>query len=199
MDHTTIVADAKRRHPLTDLASFQPFIVDVVLSLPVELDGTLPGYYVYANQTAGSDLVQEPGGRWVSIKRVAYSDGRLFKILTDAGPFGANGPAFGDDGFDPDRYLARPSDVEPFPHPDTPPDPVPPSQLDARLHNLELQNQGIGGTVNRIEAKLDTLATKQQIIDLEARTNTAVQTALKQILAQLPHGFPFFRGEEPKL
>jgi hypothetical protein len=45
-------------------------------------------------------------GSWFSLSRVCYPDGHIFKILTDAGDGGTNGPGWADDDFvDRSRYV----------------------------------------------------------------------------------------------
>jgi hypothetical protein len=65
-----------------------------------------------------------------------HPDGQLYKILTDAGVGGANGPAWNeDDIIDTDRYVA----VTDSPNPPEPPDP-PQDDLEARMDALEAEN-----------------------------------------------------------
>jgi hypothetical protein len=46
-------------------------------------------------------------GSWFSLSRICYPDGHIFKILTDAGEGGSNGPGWADnDWVDPGRYVA---------------------------------------------------------------------------------------------
>lgn len=53
----------------------------------------------------------------VSISRVCYPDGQIYKVFTDAGPGGTNGPAWNDDGFvEVSRYLEIVS-TQPIPEP----------------------------------------------------------------------------------
>ena len=46
-------------------------------------------------------------GHWFSIGRICYPDGHIYKVLSDVGDGGANGPTWDDNGFvDPSRYVA---------------------------------------------------------------------------------------------
>lgn len=45
-------------------------------------------------------------GYWLSIGRICFPDGHIFKVLSDVGEGGANGPIYDDNGFvDPRRYV----------------------------------------------------------------------------------------------
>jgi hypothetical protein len=45
-------------------------------------------------------------GYWFSLSRICFPDGHIFKVLTDAGEGGTNGPAYNDNGFvDPRLYV----------------------------------------------------------------------------------------------
>jgi hypothetical protein len=54
---------------------------------------------------AGENIVTWRGYTF-SAGRICYPDGQLYKVITDVGPGGANGPGWKDDGFvDRNRYL----------------------------------------------------------------------------------------------
>ena len=45
-------------------------------------------------------------GQWFSISRMCYPDGHIFKVITDAGEGGTNGPGWSDNGFvSPNLYV----------------------------------------------------------------------------------------------
>lgn len=45
-------------------------------------------------------------GYWFSIGRICFPNGQIYKIITDVGDGGANGPGYDDNGFvDPSRYV----------------------------------------------------------------------------------------------
>jgi hypothetical protein len=45
-------------------------------------------------------------GQWFSISRMCYPDGHIFKVISDAGDGGTNGPSWSDNGFvDPSKYV----------------------------------------------------------------------------------------------
>src|SRR5438874_919324 len=83
-------------------AAMLDFVLRVLAALPAnEKAGLL-------RKDGGDNIARyEPAGVNVSVSRVCYPDGTLVKILTDAGPGGANGPAWNDNGtIDPALYIA---------------------------------------------------------------------------------------------
>lgn len=95
----------------------------------------------------------------VSISRVCYPDGKIWKVFTDAGPGGANGAGWGDDGYvEVSRYLEIVS-TQPIPGP-TPPAPTP-IDLTPRVTTLETTLAGlviiVQDAINRFEAGIKEL------------------------------------------
>lgn len=90
----------------------------------------------------------------VSISRVMYPDGQLFKILSDAGPNGNNGPQWAlDDKIDSSRYIPFTNTPNTIP-PDNPP------------------------TNNGLEERLTDLINKR-MADLENKINNLLQTFIR--------------------
>lgn len=57
----------------------------------------------------GGENIAAWQGRLFSASRIVYPDGRLVKVITDAGPGGANGPSWQDNGDYVDRSLYVPA------------------------------------------------------------------------------------------
>lgn len=103
----------------------------------------------------------------VSISRVCYPDGQIYKILTDAGVGGSNGPAWNDDGtVEPARYIAvtaaPPTPVDP-PVPPVPP--APPTDLSEVLNMLRTQAQALDAISGQVAAQHLAQARSFEVMD----------------------------------
>lgn len=127
-DHTDVVRAVK--------AQLEAAGVPVSDGQPEHL-AQLCAHVAWQLRDEGCGLLDKPAGdniapyhgRMISCSRVCYPDGTLRKIVSDAGPGGANGAGWGDDGtVDASRYIAatQPDDlVAPAPTPDPAPAPAP--------------------------------------------------------------------------
>ena len=117
MSHLDIVV---QQHNLTPPDNRSPegvlaFVLRVLAALPAEEGAGL------LRKDGGENIAFYPPAQCnVSISRVCYPDGKIWKILTDAGVGGTNGPAWNDDGFvEPNRYIRiienHPGPTEPKP------------------------------------------------------------------------------------
>lgn len=95
-------------------------------------------------------------GTLVSKSRICYPNGQLYKVLTDAGPGGANGPGWADDGVvDASRYVkVEPQDAQEGGL--QPPGATIPSAVD--LAPLEAEIGALKAANAVLEASLKTLA-----------------------------------------
>lgn len=100
-----IVARVRAKYTFTDPPSFIPFLVELVKELPVDPTSGVPGLL---SKNGGENITfYEPVGVNISISRVCYPNGQIFKVLSDAGPGGVNGPIWHDDGLvNAGRYVA---------------------------------------------------------------------------------------------
>lgn len=94
----------------------------------------------------GGENVVIENGKSYSISRVCYPDGQIYKILSDAGPGGANGPQWSDDGkVEPNRFA------EPIPVGDAPQEPPGPDpSLGARVTKLEGDLLNVFGSLENV-------------------------------------------------
>lgn len=94
------------------------FVLRVVAALPPrELAGLL------RKDPPGENIANyRPGSCWVRVNRVCYPDGTIYKILEDAGPGGANKPAWnGPDTVAAKFYVPVGADVPARPPAEPPP------------------------------------------------------------------------------
>lgn len=119
-DHSDVVRDLAGRFPFNraDIADIFKFTRRVAWALRGESCGLL--------EKPGGENIHSYQGTSYSISRVCYPDGQIYKILSDAGPGGANGPQWVDDGtVEAHRYRAAlPPDPEPAPPVEPPPAPA---------------------------------------------------------------------------
>lgn len=156
INHTDIVQRERASMDPTSAESILACLVRVVKALPPDEKGGL------LRKDAGENILFYPPTNCnVSISRVCYPDGQLYKIFTDAGPNGANGPAWNNDGtVEPSRYLNILGDVPP-------PPPAP------DLSELIKRVQGLESTVDRhatelTNAELANIALAKRVAILEA-------------------------------
>lgn len=150
-----------------------------LLAIPVKVAWALKG--------EGCGLLERPNGgentvafhgKTYSISRVVYQGGQLFKILSDAGPGGSNGPQWADEGplnHPPDRYApaidpallgSGPIDVPP--PVDLPPD----ASVARRLSELERLVAELRGMLNDTARELG-----RAIAALEGPRRMAIRSA----------------------
>jgi len=119
MNHEDIVRRVAEQFPPdnTSTDTLLVFVLRVLAALPAnEKAGLL-------RKDGGENIARyEPAGVNVSISRICYPDGSIYKILSDAGPGGTNGPSWADNGtVDPKLYTpVGKSGTGPAPPPQTP-------------------------------------------------------------------------------
>lgn len=117
----------------------------------------------------------------LSISRVCYPDGQIYKVLSDAGPGGQNGPQWVDDGVvDAGRYRASVREDNPAPVPGPPPGPPPGIPIEMIL---EL-NQRIDDLSDEVDKLTKTLAevvskTAPKEVTITGRTDPSGTSFLK--------------------
>lgn len=167
MNHQDIVARIKASEPadaFTTAEGILRFLLHLLAALPKAERGGL------LRKDAGENIAfYAPANCNVSISRVCYPDGQLWKILTDSGPGGANGPAWNDDGtVDASRYIdiaagaTDPAPVDP---------PVPPAPT-VDLSELIAAVRAVRDTVIALGHEVDTL--KDQIQELVSKPEPVV-------------------------
>lgn len=165
--------------------------VDGVLGYLTALLEALPRFEQagYLLKPAGENIAPLPDGTLVSVGRVCYPDGQLYKVLTDV-PNG--GPEWADDGtVDPSRYRAfAPSAPEP---PTIPIVPVPQVNIDAVMAAVV----GLMGDIQKLSTKVDANTEKiQQQIDQVVKNAEASAARLLPLLeGGLPSLTDLFRKE----
>lgn len=103
-NHVDVVT-AKRADYVTGGGTFatDQSILDIAIAVATALVGVDGAGLL--QKTSGAAIATY-GGTYVSISRICYPDGTIFKILTDAGVGGANGAAWNCDGrVDPTRFV----------------------------------------------------------------------------------------------
>lgn len=192
MNHADIVQRIKDEggHDFGTPEGILAFLLKVIGALPREERGGL------LRKDAGENIAwYAPRNCNVSISRVCYPDGKIWKVLTDSGVGGTNGPAWNDDGFvEISRYLEIVSTV-PIPEPA----PVPPtpcrfdvSAVSARLDQIHAAIIALGQQVDRMDNELE-----QRDNDLFAAFGT-LGTALDE-LGKKTQTFPAYTGKVPLL
>ncbi len=104
VNHEDVVKQvaAQKAPDNTSTDTLLPFVLRVLAALPPsEKAGLL-------RKDGGENIARyEPAGVNVSISRICYPDGSIYKILSDAGPGGTNGPSWADNGtVDKAMYVA---------------------------------------------------------------------------------------------
>lgn len=102
-----------------------------------------------------------------SISRVCYPDGHIFKILSDAGPGGQNGPQWADDGtVDPSRYRVAIAPDGSTPQPVPVPTPVPaPDVTKEEFEFLSEQVTRLQDGLSAVENDLIELRAKVSVLE----------------------------------
>lgn len=125
---------------------------------------------------AGENIgLYQPAGKMVSISRICYPNGQLYKVLTDAGPGGANGAGWADDGLvEASRYIAVAPGLPPEGPQEPPSAPIPPpvdlepilkeiealkATQTAQATQLEAFANNVAGYLNDFQARLIKLET----------------------------------------
>lgn len=130
MNHFDIVQRLRAQSPpdTSSVEGILAFLLKVIGALPRDEGGGL------LRKDAGENIAwYAPRNCNVSISRVCYPNGKIWKVLTDAGPGGQNGAGWGDDGYvETSRYLEIVS-TEPIPDPR----PVELGELTRRVGGLE--------------------------------------------------------------
>lgn len=122
-----------------------------------------------------------------NISRIVYSDLAYYKILSDAGAFGANGAQWSYEGqanadqYDPNDLVGT-----------VPPGPVvvPPPAFDvaAAFGNITLQLSDLQKVVNESRAKLDDLATHEDINQAKKEITATGRSLWQQLLPYILGG-----------
>lgn len=102
-NHLNIVQRVRSQSPpdTTSAARILEFLVRVICALPPQEQAGL-----HAKPGGENIAFYMPAGKMVGISRVMYPDGSLVKVLTDAGPGGANGAGWEhEEPIDPARYV----------------------------------------------------------------------------------------------
>jgi len=152
MDHSDIVR--RFAEQFRDRSSEQAIGL-IPLHVAWELRGEGCGL---VERTQGGEGVFRVGDKQYSIKRVAYPDGRLIKILSDAGVGGTNGPQWSEEvplqPGDKDKYAIaiNPSLVD---TPSNPNDPVIPADIEKRIKDLE---DAVNESLHKIDETLANLS-----------------------------------------
>lgn len=112
----------------------------------------------YLLKPAGENIAPLPDGTLVSVGRVCYPDGQIYKVMIGV-PEG--GPEWADDGFvDPSRYRAF------APAATTPPEPAPPSPNEQLLATVTATLREIWSDLEQLRLQSDANTEKiQQQID----------------------------------
>lgn len=151
MDHLDIVQRLRALEPATTFTTEEKiltFVLKVLDALPTSEGAGL------LRKDAGENITwYTPAQCNVSISRVCYPDGQLYKILTDAGPGGGNGAGWADDGLvEKNRYIA----IHPIPEPEPVPIPVPP-QVCQFVPATPPAPVDLSGVISMLSAVLDKL------------------------------------------
>lgn len=179
-DHSDIVKQQYALQPPTigealpaseQIQSLLAYLLRVRAALPQD---EKPGLL---RKDAGENVIfYAPAGFNISISRICYPDGQLYKVMQNAGPQfpgadrnNANAPTWADDGLvDKARYIGGPFapivvpvPVEPIPVPDAPPaeQPNEPDPLVAFIVNALTH---ISGQVEAVDAKFAALQAQLQ-------------------------------------
>lgn len=179
-DHLNIVQRVRSQSPpdTSSAAGILQFLVRVICALPPHEQAGL-----HAKPGGENIAFYMPAGKMVGISRVMYPDGSLVKVLTDAGPGGANGAGWAhEDPIDPARYVPVSSAICGGPPP-APPVPVADLQpildtLDALTNELAVLAAKVEQHQAETEARLQSEETErvsrdtglgQQLDELAAR------------------------------
>lgn len=187
-DHRPEVENLARQFPY-DRSTAEPifnFVRRVAWSLRAEGVGLL-------QKPAGENIINYQGESY-SISRVCYAlhggslpaqGAHIFKILSDAGPGGTNGPQWIDEDKREDMKCLPalpPDDVAPTPTP-TPSDDV--KALKLRIGQLEMQIASLQGDIENLTHQRDTAtAVVVSLTDEVSRQNVEIETLRKQVADQ---------------
>lgn len=143
----------------------------------------------YLLKPAGENIAPLPDGTLVSVGRVCYPDGQLYKVLTDV-PNG--GPEWADDGtVDPSRYRAFVASAPPAP-PSLPP-PTVNEQHDSIIGGLLMLEMKLDAL--RVQIDVNTEAIQQQIDQVVKNAEASAAKLLPLLEGGLPAITDLFRKE----